>query len=405
MKTQPEIDFELQIWKGIGDLNLSISHDHWHLDRVLHFAKELHKIYGGDWDVILASVLLHDLGRSDEKRAHGPESREASAEKAKEILQSINFPSEKLPSVLAAILEHDQPQITPTSVEGKILKDADFLAGFGAWGILRIALWAGEKNRRIPIVLERIMERMPERLENAEFPETKKIGKRELLFTNLFVQELYRTPKLRRRERGIYIVIEGISGSGKGTQIKLLSQKFQAIDLHVEIVREPTDNYRLFRDAWQKNHNIKLKDPMVMKFLLMADRYQLMEEKVKPALEEGKVVISDRSFVSTLVYQCETEYDIAVTAFDHRFSILPDLFILLDIDPNIAWERILKRKKKMGLYEDIDLLTQHRSKYKAISKKFFGNQLVIVDSSSSQEIVANEIWKHVVDNKLLNVTF
>lgn len=392
---------ELQIWKEIADTHLSISHDHWHVDRVLHYARELHKIYGGDWDIILAAVIMHDLGRSDEENAHGKSSREVSAKKAEKILQLIKFPPEKLLAVKKAILEHDQLE-QPSTVEGKILKDADFLAGFGAWGIVRIALWTGESKRRIPILLKKLTEDMPERLKSVEFPETAQLGRRELLFTNLFVQELLRIPDITpKREKGLYIVLEGISGSGKGTQARILEKRFCELTTEVEMVKEPNDNYRAFRDAWQKKHGVSLKDPTVMKFLLMADRYQLMEEKVKPALKQNKVVISDRSFISTLVYQCESEYDIAVTAFDHRFSILPDIFILLDVDPELAWNRIQTRSKKRGLYENPSFLSFHRNRYLQIAEKMFGDLLVVIDANSEIDVVADEIWKSVVQRGLL----
>ena len=393
MNTTTKEQGELALWKEIAGINLSVSHDRWHIDRVLVFARGLQSIHGGDMEVLTAAVLMHDLGRADKQRAHGEDSRKASAEQAKKILAAIDFPESKRDTAITAILEHDQHDLTPSTIEGQILKDADFLAGFGAWGILRIALWSGESGRNITTLLERLTEKMPKRLENVEFPETAQFGRREMLFANLFLQELFREPTLQKqREKGYYIVLEGISGSGKGTQAELLKQRLEKLGMEVELVHEPNNNYRAYRDAWQKRYKRDLKDPMVMKYLLMADRYQLMNDKVRPALEAGKVVITDRSFVSTLVYQCDGDYDVAVTAFDHRFTLLPDLLILFDLDADIAYERVKNRKKKRGIHETPDLLPQHRKKYLDICNKLFAKQLEVIDASGPIEQISDGVW-------------
>ena len=65
IELEPQVDVELSLWKEIAGLNISVSHDHWHIDRVLNFANQLHSLYGGDIQVITAAAILHDLGRSD----------------------------------------------------------------------------------------------------------------------------------------------------------------------------------------------------------------------------------------------------------------------------------------------------------------------------------------------------
>ncbi len=399
MSMMKKEQLELAIWKKIAGFNMSVSHDHWHLDRVLAFALELNKHYGGDIEVLIAAILMHDLGRADKERPHGEMSRQASVEQAAKILRAIHFPESKQESVLTAILEHDQHDVTPSTIEGRILKDADFLAGFGAWGILRIALWSGESGRNIDTLLSRLTDRMPKRLENVEFPESMNYGHREMLFAHLFLQELRREVTLpRQMRRGLYIVLEGISGSGKGTQAKILEDKLEQLALPVEVVKEPDDNYRAYRDAWQDKHG-DLNNPTIMKYLLMADRYQLMKEKVEPALEADKVVISDRCFISTLVYQGGgDDYEMAVTAFDHRFTLLPDLLILFDVEPEVAWRRIENRRQSRGIYEEPHLLKAHHDLYLKVCRQLFPKQLVIVDANMTVGEIADVCWSHVSKN-------
>src|SRR4051812_33399897 len=111
-----------KIWAALANYSMSLSHDRWHIERVLAFADALHRKHGGDWDVLSAAAIMHDLGRSDETRPHGLQSIEASTEVAAEILMELDCPPSITTQVLRAIAEHDQPDVRPSSIEGRILK-------------------------------------------------------------------------------------------------------------------------------------------------------------------------------------------------------------------------------------------------------------------------------------------
>ena len=385
---------ELALWKEIAGETLGASHDRWHIDRVLSFAYQLQSIYGGDLDVITAAVIMHDLGRSDPD-LHGQDSIEKSIALARRILARIDFPPDKAEQVIKAIDEHDKPEIRPSTVEGRVLKDADFLGGFGAWGILRICLWAGETGGGVDQVLDRLEHRMPRRLEHLEFVESRCLAREEMAFTDLFVSLLRRRPGLPSRLRkGKYIVLEGISGSGKDTQADILQEHLQADGHTVVRVFEPTGVYRELRDAWKKKHGKDLDDPVIQRFLLMTDRYELIQGTVWPALEKGQVVVSVRSFISTLVYQCHDACDVAATAFAHRFVPFPDLLVLFDVDADIALTRIRDRDHK-GSYERRDLFERHREAYHDICSRLFGPRLAVIDASKTIDEVAKQTWNAV----------
>lgn len=394
MNSKQREHIELAIWKEIAGESLSVSHDRWHIDRVLSFAFELQSIYGGDLDVITAAVIMHDLGRGD-PRLHGEDSIEKSIKHARRVLKRIDFPPDKIEEVITAIDEHDKPEIRPSTIEGRILKDADFLGGFGAWGILRIGMWAGETDGGVNQVMDRLEHRMPKRLKNLEFTESECLAREEIMFVHLFLSLLKQPPRLPTRSRGgTYVVLEGISGSGKDTQADRLQERIEAGGHTVVRVQEPADVYRELRDAWKSVHDKQLDDPIIMKFLLMADRYELMQEKVWPALEEGHTVISVRSFASTLVYQCNGAYDVAATAVAHRFAPLPDLLLLLDLDANIAWTRIKDREAK-GIYETRELPEKHRGLYRDICSRLFGSRFKVIDASEPIDEVVEQVWNAV----------
>jgi dTMP kinase len=339
---------------------------------------------------------MHDLGRKNPK-LHGEDSVESSLDQAQEILSRVNFPLDKAEQVLLAIREHDKPEVKPSTIEAKILKDADFLAGFGAWGILRIAAWAGETGGGVGQMIDRLENRMQKRLQNLEFPESALWAKRETWFVRLFLSLLKQMPELPSNlPKGKYIVLEGISGSGKDTQAKILQECLEKDGYNVLVVSEPTNVYKSFRDSWKAKYNKQLDDRMIMRFLLMADRCQLMDEKVKPFINKGGIVISIRNFISTLVYQSTAEQeDLTELLFAHKFVVLPDLLILYDVDCNTSSERIKDRKSK-GLYETRDQLDLHRRLYLEITKNgLLAKSMKVLDAQQTVNEIAEQTLQAV----------
>ena len=381
--------------KRISVENKGISHDLWHLDRVYDFACQLQTCYGGDLSVITASVYLHDLGRGD-STLHGQKSIDKSIEYSKKILEDIQYPRAKRSQVLLAIDEHDKPKTRPNSLEGKILKDADFLAGFGAIGVLRIALWAVESEENINGIFDRLDHRMMERLRGLEFPESEAWAIPQVAFARLFLSELKMTSSLSDSiHPGKYVVFEGISGSGKDTQLRRLRARLIRRAYPVLLVREPADAYKQIRKVWKKRHDNKFSDSLINTFFLMADRYEQIHQKVKPALETGKIVISNRSFISTLVYQCDSDDEIATAIYAHKFVPVPDLIILYDIDPDIAYERI-KKRKKAGMFEELNLMKTHRRKYISLLKSgMLGKHVKIIDASQPIDDITKQTWQEI----------
>ena len=387
--------YETGLLEIVSVKNKSVSHDEWHLNRVLKFARQLRALYGGDDDIITAAALLHDLGRSN-PHLRGRKSINKSIKASQEILEEINFPKEKLNQVLLAIKEHDQPEIRPSSIEGRILKDADFLAGFGAWGILRIALWAGETGEGVTQVLERLTDRMKKRFLSLEFPESEAWAIREIAFAELFLSFLKTPPQLIQDGfKGKYIVLEGVSGSGKNKQADILQERLKSKGYSVSRVDEPAEEYRGFREVYRSHHKKMSVDSLTNMFLLMADRHEQIQQKVLPALARGDIVISVRSFISTLVYQCDNQQAVAAAAFAHYFVPMPDIFILYDISSEVAFERI-KKRETAGMFERTNFLDMHRRRYLEIYRsRLFGNRLFKINSSPPIEIVAEKTWELV----------
>lgn len=380
------------LWKYFNSMSHSPSHDIQHINRVVGFAHELQSRMGGDLEVITAAAILHDIGRAN-VNLPSAKSAEVAAEEANKILQSLGFPQDKIELVYTAISQHDQPKLEPDTIEGKILKEADFLAGFGAWGILRIAMFQGERKKTTADVLVRLRNTMRERMYSLYFDESKVFASKEYSFVQLFLSLLDEPPELPEQYAGVYIVFEGISGSGKDTQISLL-QKYLQLTLNKEVVliSEPTENYLpLFR---------KTDSAMAQLHLLVADRFNLANNVMIPALRAGKIVIASRCYLSTLVYQESPEISSAYIHFVHKALPIPNSIFLLDVPEDIAYERIISRGRALGKNEYTEKLAKDRTKYKEVAKDF--DHIVKIDGTLNEKDIAKKVIEKVMfilDNK------
>lgn len=149
--------------------------------------------------------------------------------------------------------------------------------------------------------------------------------------------------------KGLFITIEGPDASGKSTQIKLLKDYLQNKGYDIVLTREPggTKISEKIRSIILDKEN-KTMNSRTEALLYAASRAQHVEELIKPALKENKIVICDRFVDSSLIYQgigrnlgMENIYNLNLFAME---DVIPDLTLLLDIDKDKA----KKRKEKRG---------------------------------------------------------
>ena len=160
---------------------------------------------------------------------------------------------------------------------------------------------------------------------------------------------------------GLFITFEGGEGCGKSTQSRLLLKKLEQQNVPAVLTHEPggTALGDEIRKALKRKRDSFI-SPQAELFLLAASRVQLLAEIIRPALEEGKVVVCDRFTHSTLVYQgygrgldlttVETVNNMATQ------DLKPDLTILLDISP----EQGLARKRSLKDRFELEDLSFHR---------------------------------------------
>jgi dTMP kinase len=207
-------------------------------------------------------------------------------------------------------------------------------------------------------------------------------------------------------KKSFLICFEGVEGSGKSTQAKLLYKFIQNnITKKVILTREPggTPFAEKIRDILLDN---KIKNNTLTEFfLLMAARNDHVVNKINHYLKKKFIIICDRFFYSTLAYQHYLEgmnkkfiYNIQKKIFK---NIHPDLTFLIDLDKKDSKKRISKRIKKTNRFDKLS--TYHfnkiRNGFLQISK-MYKNKITLIDGSKSLNQIQNEINKKTL--KVLN---
>ena len=172
----------------------------------------------------------------------------------------------------------------------------------------------------------------------------------------------------------MFLTFEGIEGSGKSTQIKILKTALEKIHFDVEITREPGWGAvgELIRKIILDIPDLDL-DPFSEISLFCADRAQHVRELIKPMLNSGKIVLCDRYCDSTIAYQgYGRNLDIELVkkmAAASTLGLMPNVTILLDISVNTALSRIVERPGRNKIDdESFDFHSRVKKAYLSIAK-------------------------------------
>lgn len=194
--------------------------------------------------------------------------------------------------------------------------------------------------------------------------------------------------------RGVFIVFEGIDGSGKSTHIKALAKELKGRGYNVIQTSEPSkDRIGNFIRRYAERNDHRL-TPETEALLFAADRFEHVMTVVEPALKRGRIVISDRYLYSSLAYQGAGGLDLDWIREMNRFAPKPDLGILLDLLPEFSLQRVERRKT---VFEVSDYLRKVRDVYLRLVEE---GDLVKVDADKPRKAVQEEIFSLV--NELLD---
>ena len=197
----------------------------------------------------------------------------------------------------------------------------------------------------------------------------------------------------RMARRGVFIVFEGIDGSGKSTHIEALAEELKGRGYNVLQTSEPSkDRIGNFIRRYAERNDHRL-TPETEALLFAADRFEHVMTVVEPALKRGRIVISDRYLYSSLAYQGAGGLDLDWIREMNRFAPKPDLGILLDLLPEFSLQRVERRKT---VFEVSDYLRKVRNIYLRLVEE---GELVRVDADKPRKAVREEVFSLV--NELL----
>jgi dTMP kinase len=189
-------------------------------------------------------------------------------------------------------------------------------------------------------------------------------------------------------KKGIFIVIEGLDGSGKTTQANLLAKELEQnhkIFLTAEPSRGKTGTF--IREGCL--YEDKRLPTEAEALLFAADRIEHMYNEVKPALDENKLVICDRYIYSSLAYQGSGGLSLEWIKTINARALQPDFSIFIDVSPEKVIERLQRKKSVM---ETLETQTKVREVYLKFVAK---GELVRIDGDKPTEAVAKELYGKV----------
>ncbi|WP_116105632.1 dTMP kinase [Lewinella sp. IMCC34191] len=167
--------------------------------------------------------------------------------------------------------------------------------------------------------------------------------------------------------RPLFIVIEGLDGSGKSTQIDLLRDYFQSHGTACHVTAEPTDlpTGKLIRSVLRKEISV---DPRTLAAMFAADRIEHLfhpEVGILAKLAAGYHVVASRYYFSSLAYQSEFVDPGFVASLNSlaKVTLPADLTIFLDLEPEVSMQRIRNRPGEDELFETLEKLQHVRESF------------------------------------------
>jgi dTMP kinase len=192
----------------------------------------------------------------------------------------------------------------------------------------------------------------------------------------------------------LFIVFEGIDGSGKTTLSEMLFKYFTKSGIPAVKDHEPTEGNWGIQIRKMLQNDAANADELLKLFI--KDREDDVSINIQPALKKRKVIILDRYYFSNAAYQGTMGISPVSIIQENRKKKFPepDRVYLVDIDPELAIKRIVRRNNKAEIFEKMEFLKKAREIYHRIADEKF----VILNGSKTTKALIDTIKKDISDN-------
>lgn len=204
---------------------------------------------------------------------------------------------------------------------------------------------------------------------------------------------------MKKLNRGLFITFEGGDGSGKSTQIRKLADLLEKKGYPVLLTREPggTRISEKIRELLLDRENAAM-HPVTETMLYAAARAQLVNEVIRPAIEEGRIVICDRFVDSSIAYQAYGRQLGEMVAQINAYGIgdcMPDLTVYLRLDPDSGRKRIGNREQDRIEMESMDFHQRVFYGYDQL-KESDPDRIFTLDAAAGIDEIAEKIEEKVL---------
>jgi dTMP kinase len=206
--------------------------------------------------------------------------------------------------------------------------------------------------------------------------------------------------------RGLFITLEGTEGSGKTTQIRMLTERLAQVDRPARLVREPggTPIGEEIRHTLQHSAQNQFMTPEAELLLINASRAQLVREVIRPALARGELIVCDRFYHSTIAYQGYGRgLDLGAVQRVIDFAVghtRPDLTVLLFVPVAVSEARRAQRQHAGPVQRDRmeeadrEFFLRVEQGYRAVAQAD-PQRIVLIDATQDVGTVFAAVWQAV----------
>ncbi len=196
--------------------------------------------------------------------------------------------------------------------------------------------------------------------------------------------------------KSLFIVFDGLDGSGKGEMVKKLNNYLVKKGFKVLVTKEPTNGEygKQIKKILRKEKDPKAGAEKCLE-LFVKDRGEHLAKEIEPFLkQDNHIVICDRYYYSTIAFQHTQGIDIEKVIFDNMCFRTPDIIFILDLPAEMALERVGKRGEEKEKFEQLEFMKELRQNFLSL-KEELGDNIKVIDASNGKEEVFGEIKEEI----------